>query len=82
MNDFLYCMLLLGVMVFFVSCKIEEKEYDKVNFKEVAPCRYLYKIEYEDHTYIYLRNTWNSAGDKFLHDPSCKCLKKDTSENE
>lgn len=67
------CMIILSV----IGCTSQEKEYDKVNFKEVAPSRYLYKVEYDDHTYIYLRNTCNSAGDKFLHDPSCKCLKKD-----
>jgi len=77
MNDFLFGMFLFGVMVFFVACKSEDSEYDKVDFKKIAPCRYLYKIEFEDHSYIFLRNTWNSAGDNILHDPDCKCIKKE-----
>ncbi len=62
MNDFLYWMLIFGIMLFFVSCKSEEKQYNQVDFKEIAPSRYLYKIEFENHTYIYLRNTWSSTG--------------------
>lgn len=39
----------------------------------------VFKIEFENHTYIYFRNTWNSAGSAWFHDPECeKCKLKKT----
>jgi len=77
MNDFLFCMLLFGIMIFFVACTSEEKESNKIEYKEIASGRYIQKVEFKDHTYIYMRNYYSAAGDKLLHDPSCKCLKKE-----
>lgn len=42
--------------------------------------RYLKKIEVDGHTYIHLKNIWNSSGDNFLHDPGCKCFQKEKNE--
>lgn len=44
--------------------------------KEKDLGRTVLKIRIEDHTYIYINNTWNSAGDNFVHDPGCQCLKE------
>ena len=33
-------------------------------------------IEFHGHTYVHYRNHWSSAGDAFLHDPDCPCIKK------
>gem|GEM_PF-4520221 len=38
--------------------------------------RYLYKLTYEGHSYVFLRNSWSAAGDKLLHDPDCQCKNK------
>lgn len=77
MSNFLFGMFLFGVMVLFVACKSESQKDFDTNCKEITSFRYLYKVEFENHTYIFLRNTMNSAGDKLLHDPSCKCKKKE-----
>lgn len=34
------------------------------------------KLHYDGHTYIYLINKWNYAGNQLLHDPGCECLNK------
>jgi hypothetical protein len=34
-------------------------------------------LHHNGHTYIRLNNHWNHAGDSFVHDPDCFCLKKD-----
>lgn len=36
----------------------------------------LHKIEFENHSYILMRNLWSSAGDCILHDPDCKWFTK------
>lgn len=33
---------------------------------------YVYKIKFEEHTYILFWNKWNSAGNGWFHDPECK----------
>ncbi len=45
--------------------------------KEDIRFGYIEKIAFDDHTYIHIKNTYNSAGDFLLHDPSCKCIKFD-----
>jgi hypothetical protein len=59
----------------FVCCN--EKDKSEIKYGEIASGRYLTKIYFEDHSYIYLTNSWNSSGDKLLHDPGCFCLQKD-----
>ncbi len=43
---------------------------------KVLPCRYVSKINFDGHSYIFLRNSWSCSGDELLHDPSCQCLRK------
>jgi len=43
---------------------------------KLSACQKVCKIEFEDHTYVYLVNSWNSAGNSFLHDPGCVCMKE------
>jgi len=58
-----------------ISCQAEEaKLVDE--YHSLGNGRYLTKIEFEGHSYVYLKNTWNAAGDSFLHDPGCKCIKQ------
>jgi hypothetical protein len=69
-------MLIFIVYVLFMFIMIlctSKNEKNDDQFTEIATGRYLKKIEFEGHTYIYLRNTWNSAGDNLLHDPNCQC---------
>lgn len=40
-----------------------------------AKVSYLETIQYNGHTYIHFHNMWNHAGDSFIHDPGCECLK-------
>lgn len=46
---------------------------DKAKEAEVSGIT-LQKIIFDGHSYIYLVNSWNSAGNQFLHDPGCKCF--------
>lgn len=47
----------------------------KIHYEsKISDGRYIQKIELEGHTYIYLRNNWNCAGDNLIHDPGCKCF--------
>lgn len=75
---------IIGIIVLFMASsslyKIEPKEIPSVRFEnemKLINGRYLYKIFYEGHSYIFLRNTWSSAGDNIIHDPGCKCNKKE-----
>lgn len=40
----------------------------------------LKQISFNGHTYIHMNCKWNHAGDAFLHDPGCECLKKSLTE--
>jgi len=68
-----------GISLYFCSCD------DSVNLFQQSSCFYtnqggvkrmLHKIEFENHSYILMRNLWSSAGDCILHDPDCKWFTK------
>ncbi len=77
-----FILMIIGLfMAYSFFMKIEYKEIPSVPFEngmKLFNGRYLYKIFYEGHSYIFLRNTWSSSGDNLLHDPGCKCNKKET----
>jgi hypothetical protein len=66
---------LLALFCMYKDITSEEKEKDIYGL-EIASHRYIKKVTFENHTYIYLRSTWSSAGDKLLHDPECECRTK------
>jgi hypothetical protein len=70
MEYFLGFMLFIGIIIACVGCTDREG-------KKIDDGRYVKKIEFEGHTYIHLRNYWSSSGDKFIHDPGCKCIKEE-----
>ena len=59
--------------------KVSNKENDqKTQYGTyIATNRYLNVIEFEGHSYIFLRNTLSCSGDRLLHDPNCKCINKE-----
>ncbi len=62
--------ILIGLLVYY------DTQNDKTNKEfQIGSCRYLTKIKFENHTYVYLRNTWSGSGDRLLHDPDCECFK-------
>ena len=75
-------LIAFGTLFFgiIIGIKISYSETDKPsNFKDseytiqIDSGRYLKKLDFQNHSYIHLKNTWNSAGDQFLHDPDCEC---------
>lgn len=44
---------------------------------EIFDCREIRKFSFENHSYIFIRNTWSCSGDSYLHDPNCQCLNKE-----
>ena len=73
--DSYFFIIPLVVVICLIAVSCNKQDEDKIDYLEIAPSRYLYKINFEGHSYIFLRNTWNSSGDKLLHDPDCECLK-------
>jgi len=41
--------------------------------RDELPHALIEKIEFDGHTYIHYKSTLHSAGDDFMHDPTCKC---------
>jgi hypothetical protein len=71
----IFALLLLCWIIFGIK-NFPQKQIPEVSFEnesKICEGRYLYKIIYENHSYIYLRNTWSSSGDRLIHDPGCKC---------
>ena len=68
-------------VIAFVIVKVEksknEEDYKiKILAKEeIGSSRYLVKLSFDGHSYIYLKNTWSCSGDRIMHDPGCECLK-------
>lgn len=67
-----YCWIaiFMGIGVYAVAAKVVISES-----VQGSSGRTLEIIEFQGHTYVYLHNTWNSAGDAFCHDPDCPCIK-------
>lgn len=65
--------IILLILALFYFCT-----FDKFKLKpaHIAPGRFFEKVEFENHSYVYLRNKWNAGGDQLLHDPDCQCLRK------
>ena len=60
----------MGFGIYAVAAKVissEEVEGSSMRTMEI--------IEFHGHTYVHYRNHWSSAGDAFLHDPDCPCIK-------
>lgn len=58
------------------ATNVEEIVKKTLKVEELPSSNSLHKIEFEGHTYIYLINKWNYAGNSFLHDPGCVCQNK------
>ena len=73
------CTLILGILIgveisYFATDHPSKLENSNSKYEiQIAPGRYLKNIDFKNHSYIHLRNRWNSAGDQLLHDPECKC---------
>ena len=64
--------LLISFFAFNHPSNLEKHSQETI----ISSGRYLRIIEFNGHSYVFLRNSWNSAGDQLFHDPSCKCLTK------
>ena len=76
---FAFIFLFFASMVYFsISNYYSTSKVVTMILKEnkLSACQKVCKIEFEDHTYVYLVNSWNSAGNSFLHDPGCVCMKE------
>lgn len=67
--------------IFIIICVFLIAIYDSnktklIEANEIPSGRYIYKVEYEGHSYIILKNNWSPSGDNFIHSPNCQCLKE------
>ncbi len=67
--------LVIGIQISFMASdhpsNLEKSGYETL----IAPGRYIKSTDFNNHSYIHLRNSWNSAGDQLLHDHNCQCYK-------
>lgn len=72
----LFCisMFCIFMSIFFTTRTEKDPNASREELKKGV---YLEKICFDGHTYIFLVNGWNYAGNEFLHDPSCECLNKE-----
>lgn len=65
--------IIIGVQISYLASdhpsNLEKFGYETL----IGSGRYIKSIDYNNHSYIYLRNSWNSAGDQFIHNPDCEC---------
>lgn len=64
------------LIIFFILLCAYAFSYDIIK-RENGKDNFIEKIKFDGHTYIHYHNCWNSAGDGFVHDPGCECLKFD-----
>lgn len=80
MKTIQYILIFISVSCVFTTIYLainsEETKSSLNNEMKMPNGRYLYKLTYEGHSYVFLRNSWSAAGDKLLHDPDCQCKNK------